>query len=219
MGMGKGRGKGAFAGYPEIFSLRSFLALEIHGACLRDPARRVGPSGPRGSSKEIRNQKLDGTFPSQPASSAVHGTFARMKSLIPSGEFDMSPRFRRAALSFLVSCLLLGQGPETTPSNDNRALRPQQESPALPLAGERCVALVIGNGAYRNAPLKNPVNDAQAVAAILRECGFQVDLVLDARRQGFGAQEPSRPDYRETTGWPAGAKIHRWSIKFYMIWT
>jgi uncharacterized caspase-like protein len=35
-------------------------------------------------------------------------------------------------------------------------------------------ALVIGNGAYRQAPLKNPVNDAQAVASALKLLGFQV---------------------------------------------
>jgi uncharacterized caspase-like protein len=37
-------------------------------------------------------------------------------------------------------------------------------------------ALVIGNGAYRVGPLKNPVNDAQAVAAALRDLGFEVSL-------------------------------------------
>jgi len=36
------------------------------------------------------------------------------------------------------------------------------------------VALVIGNASYRQAPLKNPVNDARAVAAALRELGFDV---------------------------------------------
>jgi hypothetical protein len=42
-------------------------------------------------------------------------------------------------------------------------------------AGVRRVALVIGNGAYRNAPrLANPVNDARDVAALLRSLGFEV---------------------------------------------
>ena len=35
-------------------------------------------------------------------------------------------------------------------------------------------ALVIGNGAYRDAPLRNPANDARDMAAKLRELGFQV---------------------------------------------
>ena len=43
-------------------------------------------------------------------------------------------------------------------------------------AAERKAALVIGNSAYRIGALKNPVNDAQAVAAQLRALGFEVVL-------------------------------------------
>ena len=43
-------------------------------------------------------------------------------------------------------------------------------------AAPRKVALVIGNSAYRIGPLKNPVNDAQAVAASLQALGFEVQL-------------------------------------------
>ena len=39
---------------------------------------------------------------------------------------------------------------------------------------EKRVALVIGNGAYATAPLKNPVNDARDIAAALRSVGFDV---------------------------------------------
>jgi hypothetical protein len=43
------------------------------------------------------------------------------------------------------------------------------------------VALVIGNGAYRNVPaLPNPANDAGAVAAALKRLGFAVTLLTDA---------------------------------------
>jgi uncharacterized caspase-like protein len=45
---------------------------------------------------------------------------------------------------------------------------------AWPAAAEKRVALVIGNAAYKDAPLKNPVNDARAMAAKLKELGFQV---------------------------------------------
>jgi uncharacterized caspase-like protein len=41
-------------------------------------------------------------------------------------------------------------------------------------AQERRLALVIGNSAYRTEPLKNPANDARAVAATLRKLGFRV---------------------------------------------
>ena len=45
---------------------------------------------------------------------------------------------------------------------------------------ERKLALVIGNGNYRNGPLKNPVGDAKAVADSLRALGFDVLLRTDA---------------------------------------
>lgn len=41
------------------------------------------------------------------------------------------------------------------------------------------IALVIGNGAYAKAPLKNPSADAQAVAQQLRTLGFEVMLAED----------------------------------------
>jgi carboxyl-terminal processing protease len=44
----------------------------------------------------------------------------------------------------------------------------------------RRAALVIGNGAYKVGALKNPVNDAQAVAGTLRDLGFDVTLRQDA---------------------------------------
>ena len=42
------------------------------------------------------------------------------------------------------------------------------------------VALVIGNGAYKDAPLTNPVNDAVDVAKALQESGFKVILRRNA---------------------------------------
>jgi hypothetical protein len=44
------------------------------------------------------------------------------------------------------------------------------------------LALVIGNSAYRQAPLVNPGNDARAMAALFGEAGFTVDARLDATR-------------------------------------
>ena len=50
---------------------------------------------------------------------------------------------------------------------------------AYAAAGATCtktqrVALVIGNGQYKDSPLSNPVNDARAIAQALRESGFAV---------------------------------------------
>ncbi len=45
------------------------------------------------------------------------------------------------------------------------------------------IALVIGNGTYSTAPLKNPVNDATDMAAELKKCGFDVTLKINANHR------------------------------------
>jgi hypothetical protein len=45
------------------------------------------------------------------------------------------------------------------------------------------VALVIGNGAYQDAPLKNPPNDARAMAQALRECDFEVIEKINSNKR------------------------------------
>ena len=60
-------------------------------------------------------------------------------------------------------------------------LVPLLDAGAIP--AEPRTALVIGNGAYGESPLRNPVNDARDMAAKLRELGFQVIERLDANRQ------------------------------------
>lgn len=46
-------------------------------------------------------------------------------------------------------------------------------------ASER-IALVIGNAAYDTAPLANPANDAELIAATLQQLGFTVSKAIDA---------------------------------------
>jgi len=52
-------------------------------------------------------------------------------------------------------------------------------------APEHRIALVIGNSAYSSGPLKNPVNDATAMASQLQKLGFTVILRLDATLRGM----------------------------------
>ena len=58
---------------------------------------------------------------------------------------------------------------------------------SVPLAGfgttGQRIALVIGNSAYKNAPLKNPANDANDMAIMLKRLGFKVTLKTDATRR------------------------------------
>lgn len=52
-----------------------------------------------------------------------------------------------------------------------------------PALADKRVALVIGNGAYKETPLRNPVNDANAMASVLKRLGFDVTLLTDAPLQ------------------------------------
>ena len=70
-------------------------------------------------------------------------------------------------ISLLLSLLLVTSAQAT----DNRKLTPAQSNNAV---SEKRIALVIGNSAYANSPLKNPVNDAKDVANKLRKLGFEV---------------------------------------------
>lgn len=52
-------------------------------------------------------------------------------------------------------------------------------------AAEQRVALVIGNDAYPAAPLKNPVNDARAIAKSLNKLDFEVMLRTNLNQKGM----------------------------------
>jgi uncharacterized caspase-like protein len=60
---------------------------------------------------------------------------------------------------------------------------PAVASAALAGLDLRRSALVIGNSAYKTAPLRNPVIDARAIAAALADLGFAVDLKTDTSRR------------------------------------
>ncbi|MDP3700709.1 MAG: caspase family protein [Hylemonella sp.] len=61
-------------------------------------------------------------------------------------------------------------------------------------------ALVIGNGAYAEAPLVNPVNDARAVAGLLNQAGFTVSSHLNATRTDMlGAIERFAAEVRKSS--------------------
>jgi uncharacterized caspase-like protein len=61
----------------------------------------------------------------------------------------------------------------------------QEQKTLDQVAGERRMALVIGNSAYKFSPLKNPVNDARAMGATLQSLGFEVALKENANLQSM----------------------------------
>ena len=56
---------------------------------------------------------------------------------------------------------------------------------SLLAASEQRIALIIGNGAYSSGPLKNPVNDATAMATQLQKLGFTIILKRNANLRGM----------------------------------
>ena len=83
-------------------------------------------------------------------------------------------RFRLATWLLLALPLTGCDGPQPT------GRTPEEASSPAGATGIR-VALVIGNGAYTQMrPLRNPVNDANAVGAALERSGFDVTKMIDA---------------------------------------
>lgn len=85
-----------------------------------------------------------------------------------------------SAQTVTVSDANLGNEPKTW----NRELPAQvnqwqeiKDATRLVAQGQQRTALVIGNGAYQEDPLVNPVNDATDVAEAFRELGFEVILL------------------------------------------
>lgn len=88
--------------------------------------------------------------------------------------------FSRSAASVVVvvgGLLPCHPPPAAAADETPRNLVVQAAAPAL--RKEQRLALVIGNSAYREAPLSNPVNDARAMAQALQAAGFTVLLHTD----------------------------------------
>ena len=83
--------------------------------------------------------------------------------------------------------ILLGSLPAfiQLPAQVPVGVRAIQVRPVAPqsVAQESRMALVIGNGAYAEAPLRNPVNDAQAMKRVLESSKFQVTLLTNGSKR------------------------------------
>jgi Caspase domain len=101
-----------------------------------------------------------------------------------------------AAVALLLTLSALGcrkqdPKPELTAAPSTEAVQADRGlarpvGSSLEVAGTMArTALVIGNGSYRDGPLKNPVNDAKDVAAALKKLGFEVAELADASQKGM----------------------------------
>ncbi len=80
----------------------------------------------------------------------------------------------------LTALLLVCWGGVALAQADSRTLK-------LGTAPEKRIALVIGNSAYAQGPLRNPVNDARAIATRLRTLGFEVILRENLKTREIGS--------------------------------
>ena len=60
-----------------------------------------------------------------------------------------------------------------------------QDRAIIPISVQRRMALVIGNAAYQEGALKNPVNDAEDLSASLRRLGFEVAVKSNLGKRGM----------------------------------
>ena len=81
--------------------------------------------------------------------------------------FDISRKIGFAL--FFLTVVLSGVALSTRSEGAN-------PNPAVPGQPEKRTALVVGIGAYQGGPLRNPVNDARAMARTLKDLAFDVTL-------------------------------------------
>ena len=91
---------------------------------------------------------------------------------------------RGLALACTLACTLTGPALAARDKDERNLVISAPAGTSVATASQR-VALVIGNGAYRDAPLNNPSNDARAMAQALKEAGFEVSLLVDTDIQGM----------------------------------
>jgi len=87
-------------------------------------------------------------------------------------------RMKRVSISFVLLLFML------TTSMAGNVFGDQERSVKRNTGkGESRIALVIGNGAYKEGILKNPVNDAADMAATLKDSGFYVSVLENGNQR------------------------------------
>ena len=89
-----------------------------------------------------------------------------------------------------IACLLgisisLPSPAQTAKLADRNLLVQTAAKPSNAAQASQRVALVMGNAAYKDAPLLNPVNDARAIASALKEAGFTVIFRENTDQRGM----------------------------------
>ena len=118
-----------------------------------------------------------GTFEFYTDEGEYERELAKVRAEVEKRNLDVSHLRSTKLVTQITQTRVVPQGvistlPATSPAPAEAAAR--SEVKPMPMATGKRLALVIGNGGYRDAPLKNPVNDARALAAGLSALGFEV---------------------------------------------
>src|SRR5438874_4914650 len=99
----------------------------------------------------------------------------------------MSPPVKKKRIRVLIAlAFICYAGAALIISSRAQQDRQLVQQPSQNGNGSKRIALIIGNGAYTNAPpLKNPPNDARDMAATLRQLGFDVTAGINVNQRDF----------------------------------
>jgi hypothetical protein len=158
---------GVEAGFwPSLFSSKQALAPAWPGT---SKFVRSEPANPRIS--QAATAGAPAQPPAEPPQAAQRTPFALPAPAVASPLAAQPAPVAASASSPAPSALL-----------SNRSESSATPPPAAGPSSERRVALVIGNAAYRTAPLRNPANDAEDMAEALKALDFEV---LQARNSSL----------------------------------
>jgi len=104
--------------------------------------------------------------------------------------FLSSPQISALSLAPCVAGLFsvsVSQAQTFARAESDRNLVVQRVGSGSAVQSNQRLALVIGNAAYKEAPLLNPVNDARAIAKALQESGFTVILRENADQRAMAS--------------------------------
>ena len=73
-------------------------------------------------------------------------------------------------------------------------------TPTTPTKKFKMVALVIGNADYKFAPLKNPVNDAEDLTAVLKKLGFDEIDVISIKNASYQTMDTAINQFKRKLG-------------------
>jgi len=105
------------------------------------------------------------------------------------------------ALMLILSACNDVKQPDESGIQKGFKIRPTTSTtPTTPTKKFKMVALVIGNADYKFAPLKNPVNDAEDLTAVLKKLGFDEIDVISIKNASYQTMDTAINQFKRKLG-------------------